>query len=64
MLSEFHNVRRLDRRALKIPNVWLWEHIKMKGTNQLIPDGVHLSKVGNTRLYFSMCTIIRELALH
>ncbi len=64
VLPEFHNVKRLDMWAFKIPNVWQWEHIKIKGISQLIPDGVHFTKVGHTRLYFSMRTIIRELAQH
>ncbi len=58
----FSGSKHLDMRAFKVPNVYFWEHLKMKGIIQLIGDGIHLTPVGNTRLYYSCRTIVRELA--
>ncbi len=52
--QEFANSKMFDRRAFSIPNVYLWVHRKMRGVTQLLKDGVHLTDVGNTRLYFSL----------
>ncbi len=58
----FSGSKHLDMRAFKVPNVYFWEHLKMKGITQLIGDGIHLIPVGNTRRYYSCRTIVRELA--
>ncbi len=60
----FTHTKHMDMCSLIVPSVYFWEHRKMKRITQLIGDGVHLIPVGNTRLYYSCRTIVRELTHH